>query len=262
MTLSRWRPAVSRGVIVLAVVIVVWELSIRLFAVPAYIVPTPWAVTVALIANARLLFTNLAITFEAIIAGWFLAIIVGVLIAIAIVQIAIIERIFYPILVLWQGIPKIAVAPLFVVWFGFGMTTRVFIAFIVGLFAMIVSTVAGLRSSDTDVIDLARVVRATRLQTLLHFTLPNALPAIFSGLRITCVQACSGAVVAEFVGSNSGIGYLLMVAIGNFELPLMFAALVLLALTGLLLFLVVDVAEHFCIPWHASQRNTRSHFVT
>jgi NitT/TauT family transport system permease protein len=246
---------VARPMIFLTAVLVLWDLAVRILDIPPFIVPAPASVLVAFWAQWHLLVTNMLITFEAIFAGWILCIGVGILIAVAIVHSPTVERLLYPMLVLWQGVPKIAIAPLFVVWFGFGMTTRIFLAFIVGLFAMIVSTVSGLKSAETDLLDLARAMNATKWQTLSQFTFPNALPAIFSGLRITAVQACSGAVTAEFVGSNSGIGYILLVAVGNFNLPLMFAALALLALTGLLLFVLVDRLEALALPWHVSHRS-------
>jgi len=115
--------------------------------------------------------------------------------------------------------------------------------------------VAGFKSVDADMIDLARSMRASKLATFMRISLPHALPHIFAGLKVSITLAVVGAVVGEFVGSNSGIGYLLQIANGNFDLPLMFAALTVLSAIGVLLFVAIDVVERFMIPWHASHRN-------
>jgi NitT/TauT family transport system permease protein len=144
--------------------------------------------------------------------------------------------------------------PLFVVWFGFGMLPKVLSAFLLGFFPVVVSAVQGFKSVEPDMLDLARAMEANRLQIFRMVSLPHALPAIFSGLKISITLAVVGAVVGEFVGSNSGIGFVLQRSIGTFELPTMFAALVVLALIGVILFWALDVIERLAIPWHASQR--------
>ena len=161
----------------------------------------------------------------------------------------------YPLLVFSQSVPKIAIAPLFVVWFGFGIIPKVIAAFMLGFFPVVVSTVMGFKSVDPDMLDLARSMKASRLETFLRISLPQALPSIFAGLKVSITLAVVGAVVGEFVGSNSGIGYLLQIANGNFDLPLMFAALTVLSGIGVLLFVAIDGVERMMIPWHASQRH-------
>jgi NitT/TauT family transport system permease protein len=158
------------------------------------------------------------------------------------------------LLVFSQSVPKIAIAPLFVVWFGFGIIPKVIAAFMLGFFPIVVSTVMGFKSVDPDMLDLARSMKASRLATFMRISLPQALPSIFAGLKVSITLAVVGAVVGEFVGSNSGIGYLLQIANGNFDLPLMFAALTVLSAIGVLLFVAIDVVERLLIPWHASQR--------
>src|SRR5690606_20427740 len=193
-------------------------------------------------------------TTEATIWGFLLSIAVGVPIAMVIAYSRLVESYVYPLLVFSQSVPKVAIAPLFVVWFGFGILPKVITAFLLGFFPVVVSTVMGFKSVESDMLDLARSMGASRLQTFFKISLPAALPAIFSGLKVSVTLAVVGAVVGEFVGSNSGIGYVLQVANGNFDLPLMFAGLVLLSVIGVLLFVVVDLIERMMIPWHASQR--------
>jgi NitT/TauT family transport system permease protein len=151
-------------------------------------------------------------------------------------------------------VPKVAIAPLFVVWFGFGIIPKIISAFLLGFFPIVVSTVVGFKSVERDMLDLAHSMKATNLQIFMRISLPHALPSIFAGLKVSVTLAVVGAVVGEFVGSNSGIGYLLQIANGNFDLPLMFAALTVLSLIGLLLFAAVDLVERLMIPWHASHR--------
>jgi NitT/TauT family transport system permease protein len=165
-----------------------------------------------------------------------------------------VESYIYPLLVFSQSVPKIAIAPLFVVWFGFGIIPKVISAFLLGFFPVVVSAVQGFKSVDPDMVDLARAMQGSRFRVFCAVNLPHAMPAIFSGLKVSITLAVVGAVVGEFVGSNSGIGYVLQRSIGTFDLPTMFAALVILALLGVVLFWAVDRIERFVIPWHVSQR--------
>jgi len=194
------------------------------------------------------------ITTWATLGGFGLSILFGIPMALLIAYSRTIESFVYPLLVFSQSVPKIAVAPLFVVWFGFGIIPKVIAAFLLGFFPIVVSTVMGFKSVEPEMIDLARSMKASRLQTFMRISLPQAMPAIFSGLKVSVTLAVVGAVVGEFVGSNSGIGYVLQIANGNFDLPLMFAALVVLSMIGVVLFVAIDLLERVMIPWHASQR--------
>ena len=165
-----------------------------------------------------------------------------------------VESYIYPLLVFSQSIPKIAIAPLFVVWFGFGMLPKVLSAFLLGFFPVVVSAVQGFKSVEPEMLDLVRAMEAIALQIFRMVSFPHAMPAIFAGLKVSITLAVVGAVVGEFVGSNNGLGFVLQRSIGNFELPTMFAALVILSLIGVVLFWILDVIERFVIPWHASQR--------
>ena len=194
-------------------------------------------------------------TLYATLGGFVLSALVGVPIAMWIAYSRLVESFVYPLLVFSQSVPKVAIAPLFVVWFGFGVIPKVIAAFLLGFFPIVVSTVMGFKSVETDMFDLARSMGASRLQTFFKISLPQALPAIFSGLKVSVTLAVVGAVVGEFVGSNSGLGYVLQKANGTFDLPLMFAALVILSMIGVLLFLVLELIERWVLPWHASQRH-------
>jgi NitT/TauT family transport system permease protein len=243
-----------RPLILIIVVFLLWDIVIRIFRIPPYLIPAPWDVAKMLVAEWPRLWRESLFTGYATLGGFGLSILFGIPIAMLIAYSRLVESYVYPLLVFSQSVPKIAIAPLFVVWFGFGIFPKVISAFLLGFFPVVVATVMGFKSMETDMIDLARSMRASRLQMFLKFSLPQALPSIFSGLKVSATLAVVGAVVGEFVGSNSGIGYVLQIANGNFDLPLMFAALFVLSMMGVILFALVDLAEKMMIPWHQSRR--------
>ena len=249
--LSPW----VRPVLLIVALIVLWQLAIVVFRIPPYLIPAPGAVVGQLYAEWPKLLAASVPTTTATLGGFALSMAFGIPIALVIAYSRTVESFVYPLLVFSQSVPKIAIAPLFVVWFGFGIIPKVISAFMLGFFPVVVSTVMGFKSVDPDMLDLARSMKASRLETFLRISLPQALPSIFAGLKVSITLAVVGAVVGEFVGSNSGIGYVLQIANGNFDLPLMFAALVVLSTIGVLLFVAIDVVERLMIPWHASHRN-------
>jgi NitT/TauT family transport system permease protein len=237
------------------ILLVLWDIAIRVFRIPPYLVPPPLAVVKQLFIEWPMLLREMMPTLYATLGGFALSAIIGVPIAMWIAYSRLVESFVYPLLVFSQSVPKVAIAPLFVVWFGFGIVPKVIAAFLLGFFPVVVSTVQGFKSVEPDVIDLARSMGANGLKIFLKFRLPHALPAIFSGLKVSVTLAVVGAVVGEFVGSNSGIGFVLQRATGTFDLPLMFAALVVLSMMGVVLFLIVELIERWLMPWHASQRH-------
>jgi NitT/TauT family transport system permease protein len=243
-----------RPFLFLVLLIVGWDAAIRVFHIPPYQVPAPKDVIATLWAEGPSLLAQAWPTTLATLWGFLLSAAFGIPTAMLIAGSRTVESYVYPLLVFSQSIPKIAIAPLFVVWFGFGMLPKVLAAFMLGFFPVVVSAVQGFKSVEPDMLDLARAMEASPLQVFRMVSLPHAMPAIFAGLKVSITLAVVGAVVGEFVGSNSGIGFVLQRSIGNFELPTMFAALVILALIGVLLFWILDVIERWSIPWHASQR--------
>ena len=243
-----------RPFLFLIFIVIAWDLTIRLFKIPAYQIPAPADVVVVLWNDWPELLSQAWPTTYATICGFLLSAVFGILIAMLIAGSKTVESYIYPLLVFSQSVPKVAIAPLFVVWFGFGIIPKVIAAFLLGFFPVVVSAVQGFKSVDPDMVDLARAMQGSRFHVFRAINLPHAMPAIFSGLKVSVTLAVVGAVVGEFVGSNSGIGYVLQRSIGTFDLPTMFAALVILALLGVILFWIVDRIERFAIPWHVSQR--------
>ncbi len=238
----------------LLMLVVFWDVTIRLFRIPPYLVPPPVEVAKQLVHEWPMLLREAWPTLLATMGGFALSAAVGIPIAMWISYSRVVESFVYPLLVFSQSIPKVAIAPLFVVWFGFGIVPKIIVAFLLGFFPVVVSTVQGFKSMDNDVVDLARSMGANPLKIFLKFRLPHSLPAIFSGLKVSVTLAVVGAVVGEFVGSNSGLGYVLQKANGTFDLPLMFAALVMLSMIAVVLFLLLELIERQLMPWHASQR--------
>lgn len=249
------RHELVRPALLILTVLLLWEGAVRLFKIPPYLVPAPEQVLRTLAKEWPKLLAESSLTTYATLGGFALSVVIGIPLATLIAYSRTFESFVYPLLVFSQSVPKVAVAPLFVVWFGFGVFPKIVCAFLLGVFPIIVATVTGLKSVEPEMIDLARSMRAGRLKTFWWISLPYSLPSIFAGMKVAITLAVVGAVVGEFVGSNSGIGYVLQLANGNFDLPLMFAALLVLSLIGVALFTAIEFAERRLIPWHASRRN-------
>jgi NitT/TauT family transport system permease protein len=244
---------------VLLGVIVVWEAGTRLLGVPAFLLPPPSAIASSFFANARLLLIHGATTALEIVLGFFLSVAVGVPLALAIYFSPAFSRSILPLLVSSQAMPKVAVAPLLLVWFGFGLLPKVLIAFLIAFFPIVINTAVGLASIEPEKVFLARSMGLGAAATFFKIRLPNALPAIFGGLKIAITFAVVGAVVGEFVGGDAGLGYLLMVANGSMDTQLLFAGILALTVLGVVFFLLVELAERMALPRHliAGEHNAR-----
>ena len=232
-----------------------WELVILIFNIQAYLLPSPAAVYSALTGQWSYLASESVPTIEEVLLGFAVATVVGISIAVAIVTWRPFEKAVYPLLVASQEVPQIAFAPLLLVWFGFGLTSKVIIAFLIAFFPIVVNASAGMRSVPSEMLDLAHSTQASGFTILRKIRFPFALPNIFTGLKIGVTFAVIGAVVGEFVGSGNGLGYVLMTANGRLDTSLLFAAIIVLVIMGLVLFLAVSMLERALIPWHVSQRN-------
>jgi NitT/TauT family transport system permease protein len=232
-----------------------WQLAIVIFHIQPYLLPSPASVWSTLTGQWQYLASEATPTIEEVLLGFALATIVGISIAVAIVSWRPFEKAVYPLLVASQEVPQIAFAPLLLVWFGFGLTSKVIIAFLIAFFPIVVNTSAGMRSVPTEMLDLAHSTRASGFTVLRKIRFPFALPNVFTGLKIGVTFAVIGAVVGEFVGSGNGLGYVLITANGRLDTALLFAAIAVLVVMGLVLFLAVSLLERLLIPWHVSQRN-------
>lgn len=247
--LRRLRPLVGIAGFLLA-----WEGAARLLHVPAYILPAPSTILLNIAGNWRGLLGAAAFTVQPMVLGFLLAVALGVLIALCIAFSRPVQVVAYPLLVFLQIVPKIAVAPLFIIWFGFGMTPKVLLVFLLSFFPIVVAAITAFRSIEPEIMDLARATGAGRLRTFRMVQLPHALPALFGGFKVAAALAATAAVVAEFVASDRGLGYLLMEYNGNLDTAGSFAAVFILSALGLALYGVVEVLEGLAVPWHVSRR--------
>ncbi len=241
--------------VALVAALLAWEVGARVLKIPAYILPPPSKIMTVMLDNMPLLMRHGWVSTTEIVLGFLLSVVVGIPLALATFLWPVFARSVYPLLVSSQAVPKMAVAPLFIVWFGFGLMPKVLIAFLIAFFPIVINTVVGLAGIEPEKIHLARSMGMGNAATFFKIRLPNALPSIFGGLKIAITLAVVGAVVGEFVGGDAGLGYLLMSANGSMDTPLLFAGLVGLTLIGIVLFLLIEVAERLAIPWHASTRN-------
>jgi NitT/TauT family transport system permease protein len=237
------------------VVVVVWEFGVRLAHVPAYLLPPPTAIFASLVNDWKVIYLNIFPTLIAILGGFALSVVIGIPLATIIVFSRFAERVLYPPMIASQAIPKVAIAPLFVVWMGFGVLPRVWIAFLIAFFQVVIDTVIGLRSVPPEMLQLGRSMGGGSLRVFLKLRLPNALPNIFAGLKVAIALAVVGAITGEFVGSQSGLGYLLTSASGQMDTALVFAVLVTISVIAMLLFMIIEAVEKLVIPWHSSMRS-------
>lgn len=247
---ASWRPAM----VLIAVVAAWWFVTWREMA-PAYLVPAPQDVLATLWADRTLLLEHTWVTTQETLIGFVLAAVIGVATAVLLVYSPTAEKSLYPLILFAQVIPKIAIAPILVVWFGFGLTPKVILAVLIAFFPVVVSAVAGLRSVDPELLELSATMGASRWKTFVKIRFPSALPSLMSGLKVAVTLAVVGAVVGEFVGADRGLGYVLLLASGNLDAPLLFADLILMSLIGVVLFVLVEALEAAVIPWHASRRD-------
>ena len=235
---------------VVIAVLLLWELGTRAFGVPVFLLPPPTAVVAAMVKHAALLGVASWVTTIEIVLGFGLSIAVGIPLALMIFLWPPFERAVLPLLISSQAMPKVAVAPLLLVWFGFGLAPKVVIAFLIAFFPVVINTAVGLGAIEPEKIYLARSMGLGAWDTFFKIRLPDALPAIFAGLKISITLAVVGAVVGEFVGGDAGLGYLLMVANGSMDTQLLFAGIVCLTILGVALYMVVELVERLAIPRH------------
>lgn len=246
---SAWRP-----VLLLGLLIGIWWFVTDREMVAAYLIPPPAEVLDVLVEQRADLARHTWVTTYETLLGFALAALIGVFTAVLIVYSKTLEKAIYPIILFAQVIPKIAIAPILVVWFGYGISPKVMLAVLIAFFPVVISGVAGLRSTDPELLDLSATMGASRWKTFRKIRFPGALPHLMAGLKVAVTLAVVGAVVGEFVGSKEGLGFVLLAASGNLDSALLFADLFLMSAIGIVLFILVELAEGLLIPWHASRR--------
>ena len=232
----------------LAIILILWETLVALFDLPAHLLPRPLSVVEASFGSWQSIAGHSYHTIFAVLAGFLLATALAVPTAIIIVLSPQAERLLYPPLIATQSIPKIALAPLFIVWFGFGPQTTISVAFLICFFPIVVDTIVGLRSIDPALIQLASRI-------FLKLRLPGALPSMFGGLKVASALAVVGALTGEYIASDAGLGYILLSASGELNTALLFGVLIFLSVLAMAFFYAIEMLERILIPWHVSQRS-------
>jgi NitT/TauT family transport system permease protein len=232
-----------------------WEAAVRLLKVPVYILPPPSAILHVAVAQHAYLFKHAVATSWAILLGFACAFAVGIPIATLMVYSERFSNAIYPVLITAQVLPKVALAPLFIVWFGFGLLPKVIMTFLIAFFPIVIDTLAGLSTVRPESLMLLRSMGASRWQSFWKVRLPMALPHIFSGLKIGMTFSVVGAIVAEFVASDSGLGYVLVDARSNLDMVLVFAAIIWLVALGFVFYFAVEIAERTFVKGRRSKRS-------
>jgi NitT/TauT family transport system permease protein len=235
-----------------AITIGLWELARFLLGLPDYILPHPWTVAAQIAAKWGLLLRQSIETLKSVLAGFAIAAIVGSAVGMAIAFSRILDRLISPLLVAAQAVPKVAIAPILVLWFGFGFNSNVAVAASIAVFPVVVNTALGLRSIDPDFIRLGRSMGGGRTGLFLKVRLPAALPNIFVGLKLAMTFAVVGAVVGEFIAGSAGLGYLIQVSTGQLNTKLAFAAIVMLSLMAIGLYYIIELIERATLKWRPS----------
>ena len=249
---ARWKAAVAYympATLVILALLVLWQLAVDLLQVKQYILPSPWSALQALDRPTHRWPANFLATLYSVLGAFVLSAVLGIALAVAIVWNRLLMRTIMPVLVLFNTLPKIALAPLFILWLGYGIWPNIVIGTTIAFFPMVVNTAIGLAAAEPEIIDLVRTLRATRWQVFAKIRFPNAVPYIFAGLKLNATMSVTGAIVGEFVASELGLGALIISAGVTLETQSIFASLMLISLLGLVLYGLVVLAEQLVAPW-------------
>ena len=241
------------GRVVLAVLahvalLLAWYLFVHLGQVPKFVMPGPEATLGALLQPNYSWWTNIAVTSTEIFVGYFLALAIGVALALAFTWSQTLEAFFMPLLVSLNMVPKVALGPLIIVWFKYGVLPNSIMAFSIAVFPILLTTARGLREIEPELLDLVRSLKGSRWQLFTKIQLPGALPYIFSGMKVAAILAVAGAIVGEFLGSDKGLGYLMLQVQVTLDTPAMFMAVLLITVIGMLLYGSVLLLERLLVP--------------
>ncbi len=243
--LSGIYPAVALSV----VVVILWELVSRIFKLPEFVLPAPSSIGHMLVTRQAALAQAAWVTAEEILYGFLLSALVGILIAVAIARFERMGKAVYPLMVLFQNVPKIALAPLFILWFGYDLAPKILLIVVMAFFPVALNMLVGLRAADPNLVTLMRTVGASRTEILMRVQIPNSLPYLMSGIKIAITLSVIGAIVGEFAGASAGLGYLIQFASTQMETSLVFAALIEISLLGMFFYYAIEFVEWKYISW-------------
>ncbi|MFL9825050.1 ABC transporter permease [Rhodoplanes sp. SY1] len=232
-------------------VLAAWEAAIRLLNVSSFVLPAPSAIAVSLVENWPMLLVASRVTAIEIAAGFVLSALVGIAVALAIVRFERFGRALYPLVVLFQTVPKIALAPIFILWFGYDLAPKVVLIVVIAFFPVAIDMMHGLQSVEPGFIALMRSVGASRGEILRRVQIPYSLPSLMAGLKVAVTLSVIGAIVGEFAGASAGLGYVIQLSSTQLDTALVFAALVVVSVLGLAFYYALELAEQLLVPWAA-----------
>ena len=235
------------AVVVHLLLVLVWYLFVKLGDVPKFVMPSPVETAQALFSGSYGWWTSVLVTAAEIFGGYFLALAVGVALALFFTWSRILETTFMPLLVSLNMIPKVALGPLIIVWFKYGIFPNMMIAFSICVFPILLTTARGLREVEPELLDLVRTIKGSKWQIFTKIQLPGALPYIFSGMKVAAILAVAGAIVGEFLGSDKGLGYLMLQVQVTLDTAAMFMAVILITLIGIVLYGLVLALERLLV---------------
>lgn len=236
-------------------ILLLWHISVTYGGVPSYLIPPLSDVWIVMGEHSGLILKETLITTKELLGGFVLAVVTAVPIALAMTYSRVFEAISSPLIVISQAVPKVALAPLMLVWFGFGMFPKILMAAIIAFFPMLISSVTGFKAIEPDVLALSRSMGASGWKVFWMIRLPSALPSIFGGLKLTITFATIGAIIGEFIAGDQGLGYLIQNASGSQRLDVLFAGLIVISTLTVALYYLVELAERHFIFWHQSQNH-------
>jgi len=248
---GRLKAAAAPGLLLL-VFLAAWQFIPPALDVAEFILPTPLQIAEQMVNDWDLLWPALLVTLSEILLGFALAFVVAMFLGFAVAHSRVVNRAIYPLLVASQTVPVIAIAPVFIIWFGYGLAPKVVITALICFFPLTVNTVAGYSAVDSDARMLFRAHGAGRLQTFRLLSLPSALPSIFAGIKISVTLSVIGATIGEWVGAQEGLGYAILQASSQIITARVFAAIALLSFTGIALFLIATLIERLALPWRSA----------
>jgi NitT/TauT family transport system permease protein len=255
--LSAWLRQRAGALLLVALLLIAWEVGVRMLGIKEYLLPPPSRIWIEFTKRSDIVMGGAWVTTQEILGGYLVAVLVSVPFALAVTYSRFMENAVYPVVVFLQIVPKIAIAPLFIIWFGFGYAPKLLIVFLLSFFPIVVSSIAGFKAVDPEIMDFARTTGAGGWKLFAKIRLPQALPDIFTGMKVGAALSATAAIVAEFVASDKGLGYLLLQYNGNLDTPMVFAVIFLLSFIGLAVYYSVEFLERITIPWHASQTQTQ-----
>jgi ABC-type nitrate/sulfonate/bicarbonate transport system permease component len=241
--------SVAAPLLLASLILIAWELVVRILAMPAYVLPAPSRIGAEVFADRKIIFSQLGITLFEILAGYILACFVGFFLSILIVYSTAFRRGVLPLVVASQTIPVIAIAPILVIWFGYNLIPRIIITALVAFFPLTISFVTGLQTIEPAFVDFFRSLKANEMQIFTKLRLPAALPNIFGGLKVASTLAVIGATIGEWVGASAGLGYLMAQDTMQLNTTRVFAALFVLGAVGMTFFAAVGLIERLSMPW-------------